>query len=284
MSNSFRLQHPIKIGSKMKSIKTKKVDTTKIFDENKCVLHLIDTSEYTGYYKDELNIDDDDDNYVKADIINKIITDQHIELWRMMKRGDLIEDLNQSGYRSNGRYFVDENKNNSIDIIRYGLIVKDLDVGFDKCRVLPNIINTITDFPPGYFDDINLIVNDHICPGEKSKSNWRFDHCEIYLDTKKLKLNKLNKDDNIFHSTKKILGTEFVKHYLYIVFTYKKNSYLLYGMYSNEIIKQNINQEKNKIIRRLVNDKIFYPNDIDDEIIKIGEHENVNKQNILNIF
>lgn len=263
------------------------IDSSKVFDESKCVLHLIDMSLYDSYSRDS---DYDEDNMYEPNQINRMISDQHIELWGMMKRGDLVEDISRSGYRSAGRYIVDEDsdseKTDPLSIVRHGLIVKNLSFEFDEYgTILPNMY-TITEFPVGYFD--NIVVNNYICSNEQSSSYW---HCElspICLDTKKLKLDKLTKD-NIFHKIcKRVIvadsQTDVNDHYLYIIITYRGINYMLYGLYKDEILKQNIELETKKIIKSLKKNVMFGVSSVDENAIKIAREEDVLEQNILNIF
>jgi hypothetical protein len=114
-----------------------------LFNKNKCVIHLID---YTK----------EDDEYITADDITEYITDQHSELWFMMKQGDLIENISKSGYRSEGRYYVDieYSQKPHIQLVRNKLIVKELYREHDTYGTLTPYFHTITQFPIHYFDDI----------------------------------------------------------------------------------------------------------------------------------
>jgi len=76
-----------------------------------------------------------------------------------MKRGDIIEDVNTSGYRSSGVWFFDGEEiigqNYSVD--DYGTPPKSL---------------AFPEFPVGYWDKDNLQVSDKYAPGETSKFYW----------------------------------------------------------------------------------------------------------------
>ena len=181
-TRSVKFHDIIRVGSKKKRGKSddnSRVDTSKLFDEKKCVIHLIDTSGYKNMCDDDCdkynnNDTKDNEHYqtTKISNINKIITDQHMELWKMMKRGDLVEDINISGHITNGRFIVDSIIDNTkMDIIRHGLVIKDLERTFDTKGTILRTMHIITEFPSGYFDDSNLIVNDYLCPGEQPKSS-----------------------------------------------------------------------------------------------------------------
>lgn len=300
----------ITVGSRNRTKSKNKIDTTKVFNPTKCVIHLIDTSLYKNTIGDDRNDDEDvatdnndhsknsneDIDNSKIKNINQMITDQHMELWSMMKRGDLVEDISLSGYRTKGRYVVDKNDSSSfnMNIIRNGLSVVNLNYKHDKCGTLPNNMYTITEFLPGYFDDKNLVVNDYFCPGEESRSSWNYDKCAVYFDTDKLKLNNI-KSENITHLThekKHEFSENFYNvHYLYLQVKHiddksNKICYLLYGSYSDEFTKQNIELETKKIIKRFSSngDKIFYPECVDQNILNLAKKLGIDKKNILNVF
>jgi len=66
----------------------------------------------------------------------------------MVKRGDIFEDIDESGYRSEGVFLYDGQKT-----IEQG---RD----FDDYGYPPDELKLIIEFPPGYWDVNNLIIND----------------------------------------------------------------------------------------------------------------------------
>ena len=66
----------------------------------------------------------------------------------MVKRGDIFEDIDESGYRSEGVFLYDGQKT-----IEQG---RD----FDDYGYPPDELKLIIEFPPGYWDVDNLIIND----------------------------------------------------------------------------------------------------------------------------
>ena len=104
------------------------------------------------------------------------------ELIQTMKRGDLIENLSVSGYRSRGRYIVDEINNK--------LVAVELSTEIDGYGNLPPNFLTITEFPIGYFDEANIIDVDN-----KKESDWHSEIQPRFIDCQKLKLDKLDPKD-----------------------------------------------------------------------------------------
>lgn len=233
----------------------------RIYNKNQCVIHLIDTK-FRSEKEKEYDSDSDDEDK-NGEFITKFITDQHPELWDMMKRGDLIEDISVSGYRCDGRYYVEteHSQENHIKIIQNGLIVRDLYRGIDMYGTLPPSFHTITDFPIDYFE--NIITNNTLYPRTKSESYWH-GLCLVALDLKKLKLNKLT-NDNIFHK-KVIKYSDFYKSsynhfYVYAIVTFKKCNYLILQCIDGE---NKTPKNGDKEIKNVEERFISYFNDVDD--------------------
>lgn len=139
------------------------------YDENTSSKTLSDNNNDISLDKDFIKIQ----KHLKS--IIDYITDQHCELWNMMKRGDLLEDISMSQFNerleslddfspTRGRYIVemidsidnvvndnddnDDNKNNTLDVkitknrltgadvIRNGLTIKYLFVDYGKQKIL----------------------------------------------------------------------------------------------------------------------------------------------------
>lgn len=66
----------------------------------------------------------------------------------MLKRGDIFEDIDTSGYRSQGVFFFDRQKT---------IIQGD---EYDPYGYPPDEFKLIIEFPPGYWDTDGLIIND----------------------------------------------------------------------------------------------------------------------------
>ncbi|VBB18561.1 hypothetical protein YASMINEVIRUS_1024 [Yasminevirus sp. GU-2018] len=243
------------------------------------------------------------------------ITDQHRELWDIMKRGDIVEDISTTQFNdrlesiddyspTRGRYIVDydnlnENPNDDesgsgsssrerlsvAQVLRNGLTLRYLTVDDEPNKLTrhtpPKTMHTITDFPIGYFDDVE--VNDILCPGEIPRSSWGGE-CSIFLDESKLKLNKLKKQ-NIKHVTRKTIrnNNPTTVDYLYTTITYNSVKYLLVSEYPTKPMKYNIDREKEFLIKKVRSGKHLDPYDrTKDTVVKsIATKEGVDIKNVL---
>lgn len=199
-----------------------KLEYNNIYNKNRCVIHLIycDVHEIEDFNEDNnkdniCTFDDSDDimchscydhndyndnndynNHIK--IINNYISDQCPELWSMMKRGDILENIYESNIGTDGRYIIDieYSQKKYKKIIRNGLIVRGLNYEYDMNGNIPFHFYSITEFEIGYFNDCNLIVNNRFCPNHKSfLSKWKSNNTIILLDIGELKLDSLQCDD-----------------------------------------------------------------------------------------
>lgn len=267
MSKKIKIRNQIIVGKNNKLNNKLNYDVSKVFNINKCVVHLIDTSIYkhSNDCNNDNNGDDDDDDddnnnddniniKLKEDEINNFITEHCIELWAMMKKGDFIEDIaiscnnmnNKYYNKYHARYIVDVELNQSIhiELIRQGLVIKNL---FDelyeskyKYYLTPKInINmyTITEFPIGYFD--NIVFNDFFCSNNminysnysNEQNNYFF---PILFDTIKLKFDKLTNTDimNITYNKEEYDHYEkkimkYNEYYIYIIIIYENIKYMI---------------------------------------------------------
>lgn len=89
---------------------------------------------------------EEDKNFPLYDIQD--IEDVYPGITEKVKRGDIFEDVDGSGYRSMGVFFFDGHKT-----IRQGHY-------YDDYGYPPDEFKLIIEFPPGYWDVQNLIVND----------------------------------------------------------------------------------------------------------------------------
>jgi hypothetical protein len=297
---NVKLNQRITFGSYEKpnnTIAKKDINENKLFDTDKCVLHLIDLSaiHIANFMCNEhnpklincdlimgsqKNIDTDSSEYGKKgkailqqhqhleEIIN-YITDQHFELWNIMKRGDLIEDVSMSQFNDSldnindylptcGRYIVDKiNADKDLgrlkgsDIIRNGLTIKYLvkDYGPNKITqyTIPIDMYTITDFPIGYFD--NILINNYLCPIDKTHTSWNCNSCLISLDVNRLHLDKIT-CNNIFHVIKTRKDKIIPIDYLYIIITFKGIKYMIISHYSSETVRYDMNVETLRFIEK----------------------------------
>ena len=170
----------------------------KAYSKTKCVIHLIHS---------RVNNNHD------PSVINSVITSKYAVLWEMMKEGDLVEDLDTSGYRSMGRFIVKKDRVGK-------LYVDSLHTDYDDYGTVPPEFETITKFPIGYYD--NWIINDSFHVGEEHKSYWHSDNCYMWLNTIKLHLDNLTPDKIKI----KKCGNEY---YVHTVVEYKGVKYLLYN-------------------------------------------------------
>jgi hypothetical protein len=150
---------------------------------NKCVLHLI-----------SIISTDDDNDYITVEMIHEKYMNND-EFWNSLKVGDLIENVEASGYRSEGLYIVDENLNTDF---KHRLIITELHTKYDDYgTVLPHFY-AITKFPIDYFEMAysdkkhQVLVNTHFCDG-KHLAYWHTDPCIMPIDKEILRINQLKK-------------------------------------------------------------------------------------------
>jgi hypothetical protein len=293
MSNVVRIAEKLEIGHNMnyerKTFikKSNRSVSWKVFDKSVCVIHLIDMSHIKT--KMEFWVRSNPDVTVgmigtkTAKYITDYITDQHAEMWTMMKRGDLVEDISVSGYRSEGRYIVDIDKDTKdLGVTRNGLIIRDLYRDYDiHGSVYPDMY-TITEFRVGYFD--NPDINDYLC-GPEMKSYW---HCElspIALDTKRLRLDRLTKE-NVFHANHKLPDTDDSQgadsDYLYVVVKFKGIAYMIIRDFSNRYSVHDMKKELIRFIKMFKESNIFerYEHESDENIKRIALTEEVRIENV----
>ncbi len=190
------------------------LDRYKEDSDNKCTMYLIDTSLF-----ETNNI-----TTINGLYLTRLISDQHKDLWKTMKRGDFIYDVSDDKCGSKFPYVVDIEKDQPehIKILRHGLIIKDPYTLWDQNGSIYPDMFTLTEFPIGYFDQ--YVYNDSMY--RCSNNDIEFDiPCSIWLDVTKLKLNTLI-CENVFHV--KIIEYPIKHmHYLYTVLTYKKKNYMI---------------------------------------------------------
>lgn len=265
--------------------KNKKINKNKskvtIYNKDKCVIHMIDCS-MDHYNNEEQDV---------GEYISDYISDQYPDLWKMMKRGDLVEDINESGYKSQGRYIVDieHSQKEHVKMIRCGLIITSLYTEYNDYGTIPLNFYTITEFSLWYFDDDNLVVNDTFAKSDNNNftSYW---YCHpactpISLDHKRLKLDQLT-NNNIFTKTdKEINWKKKLKmfDYLYVVLRFKKSNYLFISRYYHDDNKKEKNDQTFiKSINRIMLELSYYCDAMKSPVIMdIATEEGVDPKNIL---
>ena len=280
-------------------MKTSKLQnlTIKPFSKDKCVIHLINAGYYCNGSDQDSDSDywtcdhkpDQNDHYekTKEEKVSYCIDKKYPQLWNQMKRGDMVEDVSNSGYRSDGRYIVDSIRSNpdskTILSKRNNLILKDVYREVDDYGTIWPDMHAITEFPIGYFDQ--LVVNS-LCPGvSEYQSSWHAEKTIEALDTKKLKLDSLT-PNNIFCST-----CNDSNYLIYCVITYKKTNYII-GMLADCDEKFRINDNEletstQSFIDIFKKTSCFFNqiHDIDDrtrdDVVKIALNEKVLNENIL---
>ena len=296
-----------------------RLDTTKSFDKTHCVVHLL--SSVPGLNADTMHADDHDDCNDRSDhndnkgwdenklsnngsnksnekvkIISDHITDQNPDLWKIMKRGDLVEII---GYRRSDRlYIVDKDPApKDLGIIKNGLILKPLYTEYDQYGTIYPDMFSITEFQLGYFDQV--VINDYFaqttdsiystyssystCPMERPGGWWRNTKSPVCFNVKKLKLNRLTRC-NVFTTTNKIVGKEsYQVNHLYAVIKYKAVDYLIIRECSNKYFAYCVEKELERFINLFKKTIFIECYDIDDlheSVIKsIALEENVGTEN-----
>jgi hypothetical protein len=290
LADKIQIGHDINYERKSfvkKSNNTDNVDTSKVFNDKMCVIHLIDLEPVKARIQFLIQANEDSDikttGSKMAKHITKYITDQYSELWNMMKYGDLIEDISSSGYRSEGRYIVDRDlETKDLGILRNGLIIKDLYRDYDIYgSILPKMY-TITKFPIGYFD--NPIINTYL--GSSMKSYWHCQLCPVIFNVKKLHLDTLTQD-NIYHMNLKLddLEDSFNSDadYLYVILKFRNNDYMIIKDYSNRYSRYCMKKELNMFIK-MFKKNIFherYDHMDNKNILHIAQIEKIDLHNII---
>lgn len=276
-----------------KSIKTSNIDTSKVFNDKLCVIHLIDLEPVKAKIQFLIRANEDTDiktiGTKMAKHITKYITDQYSELWNMMKYGDLVEDISSSGYRSEGRYIVDKDPDTKdLGILRNGLIIKDLYRKYNiSGSIYPNMY-ILTKFPLGYFD--NPVINTYL--GSTMKSYWHCQLCPVIFNVKKLHLDTLT-TDNVYHINLKLdnhgdsidnidnkINADV--DYLYIILKFRGIDYMIIKDYSNAYSRYCMKKELRKFIEMFKKSEFHerYDHMNNNNIKYIAKIENIDIKNI----
>jgi len=268
--NRLEVGHRVRLDKKI-------IDNTKVFNEEKCVIHLIDLS--------DIREEEDFDINNILDIISNFITDQHMELWRLMKKGDFIEDISVDVSDEIGqtkRLFIVDNVDNvdskDLNVIRHGLGIKNLCTDYDKFGSIYSDMYTITEFSIGYFDD--FVVNDYLCPYNTSKMYWHFKKSPVCFNVSKLKLNKLI-NDNVFSAS--IQKESYLIEFLYIIIKYKNDNYMIIREFSNEYFKYDMKKEETAFIDIFKKSKLLECYELSDNIKILAEKENIQIKNVCHV-
>jgi hypothetical protein len=242
----------------------------------KCVIHLIDL---TNVLNQDILFNSDIGN-----IITNFITNIHPELWIMMKRGDLLEDISCSGYISNGRYIIDTNTNSDF---KSDLVVKELCTDYDDYgSILPNLF-TITEFPIGYFDDI--IINNYLCPFETMHSRWNSQYSYVCFDIEKLNLMNLTIND-VYHESmikKQMMDDKSITYkldHLYIIIVYENTKYMIIQEFSHKHRAHIISEKINDLIKLFKEHRMLKRSALTDEMKMIASKQNVQVENVCSLL
>jgi hypothetical protein len=92
-----------------------------------------------------------------------------------LQNGDIVEFLQDSGYRSQGikMVYVDENKCTQL---------VDQNIDCDDYGSPSNHFVVLKDFPPRYWNHAHLLINDKFAPGQKTKFYWHSDRLPVTLN------------------------------------------------------------------------------------------------------
>lgn len=142
-----------------------------------------------------------DRNATLEDILDSILTNKSLKSF-LVRQGDIIENLNESGYRSDGRYMLDI-IDNEIKIISLNYDIDDYGS--------PNERFTYPDFPADYWNDNKLKVI-----GGKPKSYWH-----SYLPP--IVINKHINNKKYYACVIKNIEIPW-----YMTYNYKNNEYILF--------------------------------------------------------
>ena len=184
----------MKVSRALVSKKQKRMDS--YFDgmDSRATIHLISSSE-TGY--------GNDGDLERRSLSIKKLESAYPGLTKMMKRGDIIEDIDQSGYRSEGVYLFD------------GKNVVEQNDEYDDYGSPPEDFKIITEFQPGHWDQ-PLEVNDKYVSGN-SEFYWHSEDLPCAIDPI---------ESGLRDAIKNNLQRENEEYY--VVFTHNKLKYLVY--------------------------------------------------------
>jgi hypothetical protein len=281
----------IRFGKNQRPCVLKNTDT-----HNHCTVYLIDTSNYE-HLVDLTKVDTN--QRISGLCLTDLISDQYMELWGTMKRGDLIYDVrtlidtctndnddNESvdSLKVNQMIQfphivdVDKDQPDHIRILRHGLVIRDPCTSWDPLgSVFPDMF-TLTEFPIRYFDQ--PVYRTDMCKYYDIETEiGPSPPFSIWLDVVRLRLNVLN-HENVFYLRAIEYPVQTV-HYLYVILTFKKNDYM--------IITKIFHQESmtDMILIDLFIDYFEDPcltktsNNIDYKITEIAMNENIPIDNVL---
>ena len=173
---------------------------------NKAIVHLVALGKRGKNYHD----------IPSNDYLNR----KYPGITNMMKRGDIIENVTESGYRSQGIYMWNGKK------------VIERNTDWDDYGSPSTEFRIITEFPPGYWDqcfgsDECLPVKNWCRIDAESQFYWHSDYPECALNTSLLKKCPiLTKDDNYW-----------------ITFIHDSTEYTLH-LYNPEVFREQIKNEE----------------------------------------
>ena len=130
-------------------------------------IHLFDSGKFSD------KTDENEDGEVDLAVINSNVLNI---LKCQLRRGDLLEDIAQSGYRSQGLYIYNGEQ---ITQIAYSL---------DDYGCIGREYVVYREFGPMHWSFGEMSVNDQLCPGESSAACWHSgDLPSLYVDTEAIR-------------------------------------------------------------------------------------------------
>ena len=134
---------------------------------------------------------------------------------QLIKRGDIIEDCEESGYRSDGVYFYDGDN----------IIYRDCSI--DMYGSVPKTFKAVSEFPPDYWDEPKYVVDNWL-------NEWRqhFNWHSVDSTFSQLNLNEFEWEfcENPESNSKSKLFDGHVNQY-YVKFDYNDKKYAVIGFY-----------------------------------------------------
>lgn len=156
---------------------------------SKATILLVSISKNDAQKHNE-HVDDEQEEEEEIDI-NHFESFRHLLLTKYpnyhkhLKRGDIIENINMSGYRSQGVYMFD------------GSSVIPLQYDFDDYGSVSDKFLVFKDFPPDYWFPWNTLqVDDRYHPGQQSNAYWHGDSGEPLIDKNALTNRFVNTSDD----------------------------------------------------------------------------------------
>jgi len=139
-------------------------------DPSHCTIHIVSFPKYK--YKEGIENTEEGD---PLPFYKEYIQKHFPNLIKDMKRGDMIENINDDSYayRSGGIYFIQSVDKESMDLL---LVSKDTE--YDDYGYPPSIFKILEEFPMDYFEPHNCNVNNIYFPNKYTELYWHA-HCAL---------------------------------------------------------------------------------------------------------